>query len=255
MENRKKDIDKIEKFNYEELHKWIESRLKGIDEHFTIQKREKKRKFELIVKAYHQINDENFRTCKFHPIMNTLMDEMTYISVSKKRIEENKEYIFEVVNLFKKIPDFRDKSFLYDFAREGNFKGIEAYDMDLHHLILKALACHKAVGDYDFWIEQSDDKRYVRTSFNAMVKRGYRLDLIMRIEPFGIYLSSFIDDNVDDLKSTFVKMVQRHGIKSFLIQFVSIFDLFNVDQIKVIMRAIGFADRITFSYPVVNSGK
>jgi len=249
MENRKKDIDKIEKFTYEELHKWIESRLQGNDEHFPIKEKEKKKKFQLIVTAYQSIEDKDFRTCKFNPIMNTLMDEMTYISVSKKRIEENKEYIFEVVNLFGQIRDFRDKSFLYDFAREGNFKGIEAYDMDLHHLILKALACNKAVGDYDFWIEQSNDKRYVRTVYNAMLNKDYRLDIIMRIEPFKIYLDSFVNDNVDELKSAFAKMVETHGIKSFLIQFVSICDLLNVDRIKVIIRAIGFDDRITFSYP------
>ena len=76
MENRKKDIDKIEKFNCEELRKWIESRLQGNDEHFPIKEEEKKKKFQLIVTAYQSIEDEDFKVCKFHLIMNDLIEEI-----------------------------------------------------------------------------------------------------------------------------------------------------------------------------------
>lgn len=187
-------IDKILSFTFKELKDWIESRLKGNDKYFPIREGYELNLHDFLAEAYHHIDDEDFKR-NFLEILDHLILTLRNISKNKKRIEENKEYIYEAVSLFRKIRDFKNKSFLYRFARNGNFKGIEAYDVDLHQLILNALASHDTVGDYNFWLEQMQDdsnKSYTNTAFYALLKRKYTLDIIFRV--IGIFIDRFKDD-------------------------------------------------------------
>jgi hypothetical protein len=192
-------IDKIAQFNIQELNKWIRFRLKGIDHTFHISAGFEDKKFALIATAYESICNRDFRD-NFHEIMNDLMMELRYISFNKNRISSFKEYVYEIISLFERIPDFKDKSYLYSLAREGNFKGIKPFwweDIDLHQMILKTLASYHGSGDFKFWIEQikqDEDKWYVVIAFAALVIRGYRLDIILTPETLPIFLKRINDD-------------------------------------------------------------
>lgn len=189
-----KKIDKILSFTFEELKNWIKSRLQGDDKYFPIHKGYEYNFYYFLVEAYRKIDNEDFKR-NFREILDHLILALRNVAQNKKRIEEKKEYIYEVVSLFRNIHDFKNKSLLYEFARDGNFKGIEVNGTDLHLLILNALASHRTVGDYDFWIEQMQDdlnKSYANTAFYALIKRGYRLDIIFRA--IGIFIDRFKDD-------------------------------------------------------------
>lgn len=220
----KEIIEKISDFNYADLKSWIISRLNGDDEHFKIRKGEENQKFVLIAETYgHLYGDNDFTICKFNPIMNLLMANLRNIKLNRKRIEEKKKYIFELINLFERVIDFPQKSHLYIIAWEGNFKGIKAYDdieeTELHRILLNALATHNTIGDYNFWIEQiknnPENKAYVRTAFCAMIKRGYRIDVIMDIEPFRIFIDNFKEDK-RELESIIQAIFNDYGKEEIL---------------------------------------
>jgi hypothetical protein len=229
------NIDKILSFTFKELKSWINSRLKGDDKHFPIYEGDEPNLHYFLYEAYHHIEDEDFRG-KFRIILDDLIDELNYYSQGKERIEENKEYLYEAISLFRNIPDFTHKSFLYDFADDGNFKGIEVYGVDLHLLILNALASHQVVGDYEFWIEQIQDdsnKLYTHTAFHALIKRKYRLDIIFRV--IGIFIDRFIDDRKLDLGIN--ELIKNYGYNEIINQFKAIESKLSPQQKEAVNEA------------------
>lgn len=248
-------IEKIASLNYGDLHRWIKNRLEGKDELFGISKEEERRKFELIAKAYGRLcgkgllGENDFTITKFNPIMELLIEKLRNIEVNRKRIEENKEYIYELISLFERIPDFKLKSFLYEFARDGNFKGIKAYDdieeTDLHRVILCGLATHRTLGDQNWWIDQiindQKNKWYVGISFYALLNRGYRLDIILDIKPFKIFIDIFKEDK-KELESCIEAIFNGYGKEPVLNQLRNIDEKLTGDQraaVKSVLKNFG----------------
>lgn len=227
-----KDIDKILSFTFKELKSWIKSRLKGNDQYFPIYEGDELNLHYFLSEAYNHIDDEDFRR-NFLVILDHLILELRNVSLNKERIEENKKYIYEVISLFRNIPDFKNKSLLYRFARNGNFKGIEVYYEELHLLILSALASYEVVGDYEFWIEQMQDdsnKLYTNTAFYALIKRGYRLDIIFR--GIGIFFDRFKGDPKLDLGIN--ELIKNYGKNEVINQFKEIESKLSSQQKKAV---------------------
>lgn len=240
--NKKDLLKKIVGFSQFELNQWVKSRLKGNNEHFHIKKGEQEKRYELIVEAYKGIKDEDFKKCKSPCLFHELLNELQ--KFSKESIEENKEYIHEMLMFFYAIPDFqRYMSKLYKVASSGNYKGIVAHDVDLHLLILKILAKNHTVGDYNFWLDQmGDNKLYTRTAFNAVVKRGYRIDIIMEIKRFGLFLNSFIDADakeIMELKACFDEILRNYSAVKVFEQYNAIFCRLTNEQKDIIGRMLG----------------
>jgi hypothetical protein len=184
-------IDKILSFNYEELAMWMKSRLKGYDRYFPVFEGYEPNLSEFLEESFYHIKNEKFRE-NFLEILGDLTIELWGLSKDKKKIEENKEYIYQLLSLCGRIEKFRNKSILYRIARSGDLKGVKAHNVELHQLLLTALTSLPAAGDYKFWIDQMYDdsnKYYANAAFYALLSRGFSLDILF--EHIGIFIDRF----------------------------------------------------------------
>jgi hypothetical protein len=182
-------IDKILSFNYEALAQWIHSRLHGDDGYFPIYEGYETNLSEFLSESYNHIKNEKFRE-NFLEILGDLVDELW--GYNKTKIRENVDYIYELLSLCGSIKDFENKDILYQIARSGKLKWFKAYDMDLHQLLLTALASYRVTGDYEFWIEQMQDdsnKYYANAAFYALLNRKY--DLAVLFDQMGVFIDRF----------------------------------------------------------------
>ena len=241
--------DEIASLPIQGLSIWIRDRLAGYDLYFPITAGNEQKKFELIAEAYESICTRNFRD-NFHEIMNNLIKGLKNISLNIKEIAFKKEYIYELISLFGRIPDFKYKSDLYCFAREGNFKGINAFDReetDLHRVILKTLASNRGTGDYNFWneqIKQDEEKWYVIIAFSALVSRGYRLDITLNPVTFGIFLNRIKDDEngLVEFNSCIKALINEYGKERVLQQLNNIEENLTGEQkaaVKIVLENFG----------------
>lgn len=171
-------IDKILSFNYQQLEAWIRSRLHGDDPYFSIYEGYETNLNDFTADAYNTIKNEIFRD-KFLEILNDLTTELS--GFSQEKIEEEKEYIYELLTLCSSVKKFENKATLYRIARSGKLKGFKVNNIDLHLVLLTTLASYYVTGDYDFWIEQMKDdsnKYYANAAFYALLNRQYRLDIL-----------------------------------------------------------------------------
>jgi hypothetical protein len=191
VSSKQEVIDKILSFNYEELSNWIKSRLQGDDRYFPIYEGYEPNLSEFLAESFHHIKEEKFRD-NFLEILGDLTTELWRISKNKKKVEENKEYIYELLSLCGSLKRFENKNTLYRIARSGKLKGIKAYDLELHQLLLTTLASYHVAGDYNFWIHQMQDdsnKYYANAAFYALLNRRFRLDILF--EHIGVFINRY----------------------------------------------------------------
>ena len=73
---KKQVIDKILSFNYEELARWVKSRLHGDDKYFPIYEGYETNLSEFLTETYENIKDEKFRD-NFLEILNDLTTDLS----------------------------------------------------------------------------------------------------------------------------------------------------------------------------------
>ena len=207
--SKKEAVDIILSFNYEELADWIKSRLHGIDGYFPVYEGHDPNLSEFLTEAFQHIKDEKFRD-NFIEILGDLTTELRAITRNKKKIEENREYIYELLFLCTGIKKFENKDILYSIARSGKLKMVKAHNLDLHQLLLTALASYRVAGDFDFWIEQMRDasnKYYANAALYALINRQYDLGSIF--EHIGVFIERFI--GTIDLVWGMRALINRYG--------------------------------------------
>jgi hypothetical protein len=182
-------MDRISSFSYEELARWMKSRLYGDDPHFPIYQGHEPNLSEFLTEAFENIKKETFRE-NFLEILGDLTNELWGLTKDKEQVEENKNYIYELLSLCGSINKFRSKDILYRIARSGKLKRVKAHNLELHQLLLTTLASYHVAGDYHFWNEQMKDdsnKYYTNAAFYALINRKYDLDIVFK------HIETFID--------------------------------------------------------------
>lgn len=182
-------MDRILSFSYEELARWMKSRLHGDDPYFPIYEGHEPNLSEFLTEAFENIKKETFRE-NFLEILGDLTTELWGLTKDKEQVEENKNYIYELLSLCGSINKFRNKDILYRIARSGKLKRVKAHNLELHQLLLTTLASYHVAGDYHFWCEQMKDdsnKYYTNAAFYALINRKYGLDIVFK------HIETFID--------------------------------------------------------------
>jgi hypothetical protein len=190
-QSKQEIINKILSFSYEELTTWIKSRLQGDDKYFPIYEGYESNLSDFLSEAFEHIKNKTFRE-NFLEILDDLTTELWGITKDKKKVDANKDYIYELLSLCGSIKKFQKKSTLYRIARSGKLKGIKAHDLELHQLLLTALASYQVSGDYHFWLQQMEDgsnKYYTNAAFYALINRKYDLDIVFK--QIGTFIDRF----------------------------------------------------------------
>jgi hypothetical protein len=175
-------IDRVLSFSYQELARWIKSRLSGNDPYFPVYKGHEPNLSEFLTEVFENIKHENFRE-NFLEIMGDLNIELWGVTGDQKEVEKNKDYIYELLSLCSTIKRFQNKNILYRIARSGKLKGVKAHNLELHQLLLTTLASYHVAGDHRFWIEQMKDdsnKYYTNAAFYALINRKSDLDIVFK---------------------------------------------------------------------------
>lgn len=233
-------IDKILSFNYEELSNWIRSRLQGDDRYFPVYEGYEPNLSEFLAEAFQHIKNETFRE-NFLEILGDLTTELWGFTKGKKKIEENKDYIYELLTLCGSIKKFQDKSTLYRIARSGKLKGLKGHGLELHQLLLTTLASYHVAGDYHFWIEQmSDDsnKYYANAAFYALLNRKFDLDIVFK------HIVTFIDRFKGDINLVWGirALINKYGKEEISKKFRQIESKLSPDQKEAVNNAFIKAD-------------
>jgi len=182
-------INKILSFSYEELANWIHSRLKGDDDYFSIYLGHELNLSGFLTDAFHHIKNKIFRD-NFLEILGDLVNQLK--KYSPKEIEENKEYIYEMLSLCSGIKQFADQVALIGLAESGRFRKARVYDTDLHLALLTTLSSYRIGGNYRFWIKQMQDdsnKYYANAAFYAFLNNRYSLNILFK--HIGILIDRF----------------------------------------------------------------
>lgn len=186
-------ITKILSFNYAQLEDWMRSRLYGDDKYFSLYSGYETNLSGFLANAFAHIKDDKFR----YDFLEILHDMVVRLKkFSKVEIEEEKEYIYELLSLCADIKRFEKQLTLMEIAESGKFKGIEVGEQDLHLVLLTTLQSFQLGGNYRFWIAQMEDdsnKYYTNAAFFALLKHRYSLDILFK------HIKTFIDRFKDDI--------------------------------------------------------
>jgi len=182
-------IAKISSFEYEELEEWIRSRLHHEDKYFPINEGDETNLSRFLKDIYENIGNENSRD-NFLEILKDMVDELA--GYCREKIIKEAEYIYELLSLCACFKELENIDILYEIAVYGDLKGVKAFDMDLHQLLLSTRASFNLSGDYEFWLEQMKDdtnKYYTYVSFYSLLNHGYRLGIILK--RFDLFIERF----------------------------------------------------------------
>jgi hypothetical protein len=188
-QSKQEVIDIILSFSYEDLKNWIHSRLHGDDDYFSIYEGYETNLSGFLADAFHHIKNKTFRE-NFLEILGDLVSELR--KYSPTGIEQDKDYIYELLSLCGSIKKFNDKSTLYKLAKSGKFKPFKLRDTDLHLVLLTTLLSYRIGGNYRFWIEQMQDdsnKYYTNAAFYALLEQGFSLDILF--DHIGTFIDRF----------------------------------------------------------------
>jgi len=231
---KKQIIDKILSFNFEELAQWMKSRLHSDDKYFPIYEGYETNLSEFLTETYENIKDEKFRD-NFLEILNDLTSELS--GYSPEEVKKEAEYIYELLSLCASIKEFENMDILYEIAVSGDLKGVKAFDLELHQLLLNTLASFKLSGDYEFWFEQMQDdsnKYYANAAFYALLNREYSLDILFR------HIDIFIDrfKGEIDLELGIQELMDKYEKKDVILRFKGIEELLSREQKEAVNTAL-----------------
>ena len=231
---KKQVIDKILSFSFEELAQWMKSRLHGDDKYFPIYEGYETNLSEFLTETYENIKDKKFRD-NFLEILNDLTAELS--GYSPEEVKKEAEYIYELLSLCASIKEFENTDILYEIAVSGDLKGVKAFDLELHQLLLNTLASFKLSGDYEFWFEQMQDdsnKYYANAAFYALLNREYSLDILFR------HIDIFIDrfKGEIDLELGIQELMDKYEKKDVILRFKGIEELLSREQKEAVNNAL-----------------
>jgi hypothetical protein len=231
---KKQVIDKILSFNYEELERWIRARLHGDDKYFPIYEGYDTNLSEFLTETYENIKSEKFRD-NFLEILNDLTEELSGYSTGEAQKEA--EYIYELLSLCAAVKQFENTDILYEIAVSGDLKGIKAFDLDLHQLLLNTLGSFRLSGDYEFWFEQMRDdsnKYYANAAFYALLNREYSLDIIFRC--IDVFVQRFMGEI--DLELGIQELIDKYGKEEVGRRFAGIGEILSWEQKEAVDNAL-----------------
>jgi hypothetical protein len=227
-------IKKILSFKPVELESWMKSRLHGEDKHFPINEGGETNPGQFLKDIYENIKDKRFRD-DFIEILDYRIDEVS--GYSREKIIKEAEYIYEVLSLCDGIKELENIATLYDIAISGDLKGVKAFDMDLHHLLLCTLATLRLVGDAEFWLEQMEDntnKYYTRVAFYALLIRKYRLGVILK--RIDLFIDRFKGER--ELCSAIRELFDAYGEAEILGRFMDMDHILTWEQREAVNYAL-----------------
>ena len=228
-------IDKILSFDFEELHRWMKSRLYGDDRYFPIYEGYETNLSEFLEETYMNIKKEEFRE-SFISILESLTVELENFSV--QQIEKDSEYIYELLSLCGVIRHFKSKDSLYRLACSGRLKNVFAFDLELHQLLLTVMTSPPVVGAPEFWIEQMKDdsnKYYANAAFYALLG-GF--DPCILFNHMGIFIDRFKVDSPIVIEIGLMALIKDYGKAETFRRFKKIERNLSDEQKKAINEAI-----------------
>lgn len=234
-------MNKILSFKYDELADWVKARLHGDDRYFPIHEGYETNLSEFLVESFTHIKDEKFRE-NFLEILNDLTTELW--AFTPEQVENDRNYVYELLSLCGAVKQFENKSTLYRVARSSKLKGYYAYDLELHQLLLTVLASYQTAGDHEFWIEQMLDdsnKYYANAAFYALLNRKYDLDILFR--NIGTFINRFKGEI--DLELGIEALIEEYNVKEIVKRFKKIEPKLSNQQKRAINEAF-----VEVGYPV-----
>ncbi|MCP4157293.1 MAG: hypothetical protein GY757_56810, partial [bacterium] len=242
-------IDTILSFDYKKLASWMEARLNGDDAYFPIHEGYETNLSEFLTESFENIKNDRFRE-NFLEILHDLTTELWGYKVPQ--VKEHAKYIYELLSLCGTLKKFEKKSILYRIARSGKLKGVKVYNVELHQLLLTALASYRVVGDHGFWIEQMKDdsnKYYANAAFYALLNRKYELGLLF--EHIDIFIQRFKGDI--DLILGFKALLNDYEPEEIVRRFTGIEDRLTTEQKEAVNHAF---KKLLYAGPFkLNTGK
>ena len=179
-------VETILAFSYEELKEWIHSRLQGHDKYFPLLPESELNTTQFLADSFCAVKGEKFRK-NFIKILYGLINSLK--NLSRKEIEESKDYISRLLLLCGKIKQFKNKNPLVEIAVTGKFKGINPGGSDLHTRLLMTMSSNEIVGTREFWLGQfldNSNKYYAYPAFFALIDYP---DLIF--DHIAVYIDKF----------------------------------------------------------------
>lgn len=114
-------VDKISSFSFEELKEWIHSRLQGNDKYFPLLPESEPNTTQFLADSFRAVKIEKYRK-NFIKILYSLVNQLKYIS--RKEIEESKNYISRLLLLCGKIKQFKNKNPLLEIAGNSQLQAV-----------------------------------------------------------------------------------------------------------------------------------
>jgi hypothetical protein len=228
---KKEVVDKILFFTFAELKQWIKKRLHGQDEYFPLYLGDEPNFSEFLIDTFHHIEEEKFRD-NFIEILGKLTGDL--LKLTRKEIENSRNYIIELLKLCGNIRQFANKDHLLEIAVIGKFKGINVdEETDLHADLLTTLAAYKIVGTYEFWIKQlrdDSDRYYANPAFYALIDNLDRL-----FKHIDIFIDKFQGDI--ELEWGIEALINEYGKKEIVKRFMRLNSKLSIDQKKAVNHA------------------
>jgi hypothetical protein len=179
-------VDKILSFSFEELKEWIHSRLRGHDQYFPLLPESEINTTQLLVDSFRAVKSEKYRK-NFIKILSGLSELLK--NLSRREIEESKDYISRLLLLCGKIKQFKNKNSLVEIAVSGKFKGINPGGSDLHTRLLMTMSSNEIVGTREFWLRQFLDDSNKYYAYPAFLALSNYPDLLF--DNIAVYIDKF----------------------------------------------------------------
>ena len=197
-------VDKILSFSFEELKEWMHSRLQGHDKYFPLLPESEANTTQFLVDSFRAVKSEKYRK-NFIKILSELIEQLK--NLSRKEIEESKNYISRLLLLCGKIKQFKNKNPLLEIAVTGKFKGINLQGSDLHTRLLMTMGSHKFVGTCEFWLQQLLDDSNKNYAFPAFFALSNYPDLLF--DNIAVYIDKFKGET--ELVWAIMMLIEKYG--------------------------------------------
>lgn len=197
-------VEKILSFSFEELKEWINSRLQGHDKYFPLLPESELNTTQFLVDSFRAVNSNKSRK-NFIKILYSLINRLK--NLSRKEIEESKNYISKLLLLCGKIKRFKNKNPLLEIAVAGKFKGIYPGGSDLHTRLLMTMSSNEIAGTREFWLGQFLDDSNKYYAYPAFFALSNYPDLLF--DHIAVYIDKFKGET--ELVWAIMLLIEKYG--------------------------------------------
>jgi hypothetical protein len=237
-------VDKILSFSFEELKEWIHSRLQGHDKYFPLLPESELNTTQFLADSFRAVNSEKFRK-NFIKILYSLINRLK--NLSRKEIEESKDYISKLLLLCGKIKQFKNKNPLLEIAVAGKFKDINPEGSDLHTRLLMTMSSYEIVGTREFWLRQFLDDSNKYYAYPAFFALSNYPDLLF--DNIAVYIDKFKGET--ELVWAIIMLIEKYGKEEVVNRFDFIGPKLSLKQ----KEAVDWAFSDAGYDPVYNPGR